>query len=277
MKAIQTDAKNLPTEFSASWKTIAMGLQVAALDLDDTLLTKGKEISSVTKQALEAWLESGKKIIIATGRPPRLARQIPRFLHSHPRICYNGAWLEHKQKVIFQNPIPAKSGQEFMKRVFSEFPDLWVGYEADDVHFMSRESLDRQATICDLRCLAKPAYKIVFKPSMVTEFQLDLIKSMRPQGTTWLRSDMYDLVQVAAQGTDKSGTLQWWLQSEGFSLQQTLAIGDDSNDSGMLARSGMGVAMANAADSVKESADFITSDNQSGGVARVLHRVLDQD
>lgn len=264
----------MPLVFSEFWKTIVLDLKVAALDLDDTLLTKGQEVSAETRKALTDWLETGRKIIIATGRPPRQAREIPEFLHCHPRICYNGAWLEHKQEVVYRNPIAAEAGQEFMRRIFSAFPDLWVGYESDDVFYASKESLYRQATLCDLTCLGKPAYKIIFKPSLVTEVQLDKIKNMRPEGTTWLRSDLYDLVQVAARGTDKSEALRWWLQSKGMSLQQTLAFGDDSNDSGMLARSGMGVAMANAADAVKEAADFITSDNHSDGVARVLYRIL---
>ena len=274
MKAECSHGKLLPSSFSGVWKSRAEHLQVAALDLDDTLLTREKEIDSETQAALRAWLDSGREIVIATGRPPRLARAIPEFLQEHPRICYNGAWLEHRQQVIYRNPIPAREAQQFMEQLYSAFPNLWMGFESDDVYYMSKKDPYRPAIICDLRCLARPAYKIVLKPSLMEESQLEIIENIRPKGTTWLRSGLYDLVQIASHGTDKSVALEWWLNSKGLSVNQALAIGDDTNDTGMVSTVGLGIAMANAVDSVKETADFITSDNLSGGVARVLNRVM---
>ena len=274
MDAVAAEGKSLPAVFAGAWKSRVSGLHVAALDLDDTLLTKEKEVAPETRRALEAWLDSGREIVIATGRPPRYAREIPEFLHCHPRICYNGAWLEYRQRVIYRNPISADTGQQFMQQVLSMFPELWIGYESDDVYYASREVPHRPAIVCDLRSLAKPAYKIILRPSLMEECQLRVIERMRPVGTTWLCSDRYDLVQIAARGTDKSVALRWWLETRGLSLQQVLAVGDDSNDAGMLASTGMGVAMANGVDAVKEAADFITLDNQSGGVAKVLNQVL---
>lgn len=274
MDVVQARRKLLPTVFSDTWKSRVSALRVAALDLDDTLLTEEKEVAPETRRALDAWLDSGREIVIATGRPPRYARKIPEFLHCHPRICYNGAWLEHRQRVIYRNPIPAATGQKFMQQVLSVFPDLWIGYETDDVYYASGEAPHRSPIICDLRNLAKPAYKIIFRPSLMTEQQLRAVAHMRPMGTTWLRSDQYDLIQIAAWGTDKSTALRWWLETSGLSLLRALAVGDDTNDTGMLASTGMGVAMANAADTVKEAADFITLDNGSGGVAKVLNQVL---
>ncbi len=274
MEAVQAHGKSLPAVFPDAWKSRVSGLHVAALDLDDTLLTQEKDVAPETRKAVEAWLDSGREIVIATGRPPRYAREIPEFLHCHPRICYNGAWIEYRRQVIYRNPIPADTSQEFLGRVLSTFPDLWIGCESDDVYYASSEAPHRRAIVCDLESLAKPAYKIILRPSQMDECQLSMIEDMRPVGTTWLQSDLYDLIQIAARGTDKSAALRWWLETKGMTLQQALAVGDDTNDVGMLACTGMGVAMANAADTVKEAADFITSDNRSGGVAKVLNHVL---
>ncbi len=274
MDAVQAREKALPTIFSGAWKSRVSALRVAALDLDDTLLTQEKEVTSETQRAMEAWLDSGREIVIATGRPPRYAREMPEFLHCHPRICYNGAWIEYQQRVIYRNPISASTGQAFLQRILSAFPDLWIGYESGDVYYASGPVPHRPAIICDLRRLARPADKIILKPSLMDERQLQTIERMRPVGTTWLRSDLYDVVQIGARGTDKAVALRWWLETRGLSLQQALAIGDDTNDVGMLTGTGMGIAMANAVDAVKEVADFITLDNWSGGVARVLNQVL---
>ena len=57
---------------------------VLAVDLDDTLLADDKTVSPRTVAALEAWQASGRRIVIATGRPPRSTRIIPPFLHGIP-------------------------------------------------------------------------------------------------------------------------------------------------------------------------------------------------
>lgn len=277
--------KPLPKRFSASQVCGANELRIAALDLDDTLLNREKKVTCRTRDALNAWIASGRRIVFATGRPPRMAREIPDYLHGHPLICYNGAWIEHRESVIYRNPLPAEASRRFMKQIFSMCPNLWVGYESDDEFFMSRESpykrsggvAERPATVVDLTRFQGPAYKIILKPSLMRKEELQFAKSHRPAGSTWLNSEMYDLVQIAQEGTCKSTALNWWLKREGLSMKQTLAIGDDSNDAAMVAAAGLGIAMANAVPSVMDSADFVTDDNNSDGVANVLFRVLNDE
>mgnify|MGYP000065729076 FL=1 len=55
-----------------------------------------------------------------------------------------------------------------------------------------------------------------------------------------------------------------------------MAIGDEENDLPMIEYAGLGVAMENAVPAVKESADYITSNNVENGVAKVIQKfVLD--
>lgn len=52
----------------------------------------------------------------------------------------------------------------------------------------------------------------------------------------------------------------------------------DTNDIGMLQASGIGVAMGNALQEVKEAADYITLSNNEDGVAEFIERyVLNSD
>ena len=57
---------------------------VLAVDLDETLLADDKTVSPRTLAALEDWHASGRRIVIATGRPPRSTRIIPSALHEFP-------------------------------------------------------------------------------------------------------------------------------------------------------------------------------------------------
>jgi hydroxymethylpyrimidine pyrophosphatase-like HAD family hydrolase len=57
-------------------------------------------------------------------------------------------------------------------------------------------------------------------------------------------------------------------------LESTMAFGDDTNDTTMLKAAGIGVAMGNAYDEVKQSADFVTKDCDDNGVAFAVRHFL---
>ena len=56
----------------------------------------------------------------------------------------------------------------------------------------------------------------------------------------------------------------------GFSLSDTMSFGDGGNDISMLQAAGVGVAMGNANDAVKEIADYVTSTVDDNGIANAL-------
>ena len=61
-----------------------------------------------------------------------------------------------------------------------------------------------------------------------------------------------------------------------ISLKDVLVFGDDINDIEMIQNCGVGVAMANALDLVKDVADRITASNDEDGVAVILEEVLSE-
>ncbi|MEI0738592.1 HAD hydrolase family protein [Paenibacillus sp. JTLBN-2024] len=54
--------------------------------------------------------------------------------------------------------------------------------------------------------------------------------------------------------------------------QQVIAVGDNFNDMDMLEYAGLGVAMGNAPESVKNAADEVTLSNDDDGVAKVIEK-----
>ncbi|MBR2036785.1 MAG: HAD hydrolase family protein, partial [Lachnospiraceae bacterium] len=58
-------------------------------------------------------------------------------------------------------------------------------------------------------------------------------------------------------------------------IENTIAVGDAENDIPMLEAAGLGVAMKNASDDIKQHADYITKlDNNEGGVGEVIRKFM---
>ena len=57
-------------------------------------------------------------------------------------------------------------------------------------------------------------------------------------------------------------------------MDEVMAVGDSENDIEMLREAGLGIAMGNASDEVKEVADEITLDNEHEGVAAAIGKYI---
>ena len=87
------------------------------------------------------------------------------------------------------------------------------------------------------------------------------------------RSEPYFL-EVLPKGIDKAQTLAVLLDKLGLTKEEVIACGDGFNDLSMVKFAGLGVAMANAQDIVKENADYITLSNDEDGIAHVIEKFI---
>jgi len=60
--------------------------------------------------------------------------------------------------------------------------------------------------------------------------------------------------------------------SQGLSMQDVLAFGDNYNDLSMLEQAGLGVAMGNADDAIKARARKVIGTNLEPGIAQVIYQ-----
>jgi hypothetical protein len=87
------------------------------------------------------------------------------------------------------------------------------------------------------------------------------------------RSKPYFLEVMHVQA-NKAKALEVVARHYGIHRQEVMAIGDSYNDLEMIEWAGLGVAMGNAFEPVKEAADFVTTSNEEEGVAEALRRFV---
>jgi Cof subfamily protein (haloacid dehalogenase superfamily) len=82
------------------------------------------------------------------------------------------------------------------------------------------------------------------------------------------------LLQIMAGCVSKGNALRLVCEHYGIPLQKTIAVGDAPNDIDMLRSAGIGIAMGDAPNRVKEAADYITMRNDDDGVADALEKFV---
>ena len=84
-------------------------------------------------------------------------------------------------------------------------------------------------------------------------------------GAGWKNS-----IVINGEPADKGKALETICDMNDFSMENVMAFGDSQNDISMLEKAGIGVAMGNALQEVKEMADIVTLDNNSNGIGIVI-------
>lgn len=255
-------------------------LTIAVCDLDDTLLRRDHTLSPRTVAAITRWIKSGRRFVIATGRPPRsIGEHLPDVLQAAPWICYNGAEIRQTGKVLYRQFIPAHAAHPLIDRILEACPDAVVGVELDDVLWLNRErpqpaTFGRHNQVVDLRSLAgRDAPKVIVFADALEEVAAAC--EPLPAGVRLMLSGRYPFLQLMSDGADKAHALSHLLHGWGATRESVIAFGDDINDIDMLRHARVGVAVANAWPPVLRVADFVTATVEADGVAMVLEALLE--
>lgn len=83
-----------------------------------------------------------------------------------------------------------------------------------------------------------------------------------------------DMLELVPQGTNKWVGAQALLEDLELPADAMMAIGDGGNDLQLVANAGLGVAMGNAVEAVKQVADVVVAGNDEDGVAEALERFV---
>ncbi len=81
-------------------------------------------------------------------------------------------------------------------------------------------------------------------------------------------------VMVLPNGVSKATGLAAALAALDLKSEETIGVGDAENDLALLEMCGLGVAVANALDTVKAAADWMTPAARGDGVAQILNAVM---
>jgi uncharacterized protein (TIGR01777 family) len=298
----RSDAMNAGGPQSAKSKSTtapAAPIKLLAIAVDGALLNSQGALTSGVIQACRAAERAGCVVVLATARPPRGVKSIMQSLDiASPTINYNGAviWNSLDNKPQFHQPLEPDVAQDIVRSALAMLPELIVSVEVLDRWIINRidEQLMPFATSPHLgphaiggveKVLAEPITKlelIALRSQVAPVLEMIREKYWRSKQVAIFTSPHDDAaaysapvsIQIFHPLVDKGIALQRIAKRMNLARDQVMAIGDSSNDLGMIEWAGFGVAVENAADAVRDLADTVVPSNDEAGAARAIQRYV---
>lgn len=273
-----------------------MDYKLVCIDMDGTLLNSNKKVTEETKKVLLEARNKGVKIAISTGRIYNNAAFYSKYIGlNSPVIAANGAIIKDvNDKEIYKGVIGYETCKKVlevlkkykMKPNFHTHNSIFCGgileklfiylfitrgipsdykvklYSVKDNEW-DKVLLDNQSEI--LKCISIHTSKEVVKK--VRE-ELKQIKGIEVSSSNMLN------LEINAEGVCKGKGVEILGEKLGIKKEEIIAIGDNENDLTMIEYAGLGVAMGNAPQFIKDKADYITSTNNQEGVSKVIRKFI---
>ncbi len=269
------------------------GIELLIVDIDGTIAGKSNQVTTRVKQAIRDAQSLGVKVGIATGR---MYKSALRFHHEIgadvPLMAYQGAWIQDPATGVTHrhNPVPVEIARELID--YFEQPHLLdklsIHVYRDDCLYVRRIDADTElyigrsgigvTPIPDLREVLTDRPTKILAMSEDTALIQTLLQDLRQQ---YSQSELHVTTSVpifleTTQAGVNKGTAIDFVATEllGIATEKVMAIGDNYNDVEMLSYAGIGVAMGNAPEDVRQIADWVAPDIEGDGVAVAIEKFI---
>ncbi len=256
--------------------------ELLVCDLDGTLIDGSMTLERALVKAFHGAAERGLAISLATGRMPAAADRYRDELGvTAPVIYYNGALVRGAGGPdLFSLTLP-RGVLHRAWSVFAQAPVHPIFYRDDRLYCLERTLAVRR--YCDEEGLH---VDVVDDPAEFLSLG-SFIKSLligHPRDLDIVRSDLTpivaehgrlvrtrgDYLEIIPVGASKGAALAHLTAHLGVSLDRVVAVGDQENDVEMLREAGLGIAMPQAPELVRQAADRVAPDPADGGLLRLL-------
>lgn len=261
-------------------------IKMIVSDLDGTLLTTQKQISSKTRNILIEKKMHGQKIVLASGRTLESVRYaIQDFSLANYIITNNGAAIYDVEKEFFiwQDTFSIETAVKIFELYkkwcqsihicssnyyYSYTKDTQLGYNPSIIKVKDFTSLiEKNIPICHISLLGMKPNKIKIVINEIREKFPDLEAFVMQD--SFKRTKWIDIMKKGVSKSEMISRLQSLLHID---IENTVLFGDGKNDIEMLQKNGFGIAMANALPEVKSVCKDITDTNDENGIVKWLDK-----
>lgn len=264
----------------------ASKISLLLADVDGTLVTSSKVLTSRAQAAVQALHTAGIAFAITSGRPPRgMAMLIDPLALRTPIAGFNGGiYVNPNMTILEQHVLPADVAGRALQVIFDNGMDAWV-YAGNDwfirdsgaPHVAREQSTVKFAptVISDLTGVLDQVAKIVGvsdDPELMARCEKAAQAALGASASA-ARSQPYYL-DVSHPDANKGMVVTTLSKRLSIPVAEIATIGDMPNDIPMFRKSGLSIAMGNASPDVQAQADLVTASYDDEGFAKAIDEFI---
>lgn len=265
-------------------------IELIVIDLDGTLLNNKHQLSERNEKALKAAIEQGVKVVIATGKTRHSARDvIAKLALTTPGIYLQGlAIYDGDGHVIHEQRLDPELARQVITFAEDRGFDM-IAYSGSKI--LVRQVTQRATELTEQ--YGEPAPEAIGAlQNVLGEMPINKLIAIRHgdarkiKALRWqlgkqldgkgrlMQAMIPDMLEILPPNASKASALKVLLKQIGVNAENILAIGDGENDIEMLQMAGIGVAVGNAHQMLKDIADHVVGTNEEDGVAQALEQFV---
>jgi len=267
--------------------------KILFFDVDGTLLNEQGIITKQLQEALLSLQEQGHKICIASGRSKNhIGPELMETLPWDGYVLGNGAYSEFHKTILGHERMEEDLVREFVAYT-KDLPGIAIILEGNEGSYITKES--GEVAYKAMREIAGHddlSYELFLKLfTLVEDFTqvTNINKMMYFNGGKYAQQMIAEFAgrleflpnsvtqrlsrdegEIMIQGITKAVGIERIIRFAGYPKEDVIAFGDGYNDLDMIAYAGIGIAMGNAIDELKKTADLVADTNRNEGIVKML-------
>ncbi len=266
-------------------KNVAAKIRLIVFDVEGTLIDDNKELSLKTILVLHKLQQKGMAISFATGKTfPSVEELIEALNIKVPIILSNGALIQRpNREMVFNEFLSGDVLRELLEASESCGADLVLytpdhifakkeTFNTDQMKAIYKERIEAIGSWAAIRMHLSQVCKVIFVNRLdiplISRLKADLLVTF--DGRVNFCAPTLNSIEILPFGVSKKTGLVHLAEVLHVSMEEVMAFGDQMNDLDIIEHAGIGVAVGNAVNELKEIADYVVGSNNEDGPAAFL-------
>lgn len=254
--------------------------RLLAIDVDGTLLSDQHTVSQRNQIAIQRAIEADVHVVLATGRQRASCLAILEQLGLQtPGLFVQGLHIADADGTLLRGKFLPSAVVRSVAQFMHKTGHGVTGYGVDKLR-TEQHNRHTRSSLTRFQPILTDDLGATQQHLLITHGEPDELAALRPLlearlgGAASAVMSSPRMLEVLPLGGSKGDGLLWLADWWGISTENMLAIGNAENDIEMLQAAGLGIAVANADEMVRNSADVIVASNNNDGVAEAIERFV---
>lgn len=254
-------------------------IKLITCDIDGTLMNTNRLLSEKFVEIVKDLKDLGVQFTFASGRLPYKIMPLVSQINSDlPFVACNGGCIFQNEKFLLKKMFSIRILREVIN--LSEILDDTILYSFDGIEYCLRETKEsaikrqKRGSYYPIRGIENEEWEKlkILKLNILSNKSISLLKNQLDAIKDEVEITYYgDFgVEIVPKGVNKLTGIKQIIEHMNVSLDEIIAIGDNENDLELLRNVGIGVAVQNATQEIKECSNFVTENCGEEGVIEFL-------